>query len=58
MEEGVVICIGDCNLLMVYVYVVYNCVIENEVIIVNFVVLVGYIYIEFQVRISGVLGVY
>lgn len=43
---------------MVYVYVVYNCIVEDFVVIVNVVFLVGYVKIEFKVVIGGVLGIY
>jgi UDP-N-acetylglucosamine acyltransferase len=50
--------IGNRNLLMAYVHVAHNCVLEDGVIIANGVALAGHIYIESQARISGVLGVH
>lgn len=50
--------IGDRNMLMAYVHVGHNCVIENQVIIANAVALAGHVYIESRARLSGVLGVH
>ena len=50
--------IGNDNLLMAYVHVGHNCVIENEVIIANAVALSGHVTLESQARISGVLGIH
>jgi UDP-N-acetylglucosamine acyltransferase len=50
--------IGNNNMLMAYVHVGHNCVIENQVIISNAVALAGHVYIESKARISGVLGVH
>jgi UDP-N-acetylglucosamine acyltransferase len=50
--------IGDRNLIMAYVHVGHNCVIENNVIISNAVSLSGHVRIESKARISGVLGVH
>jgi UDP-N-acetylglucosamine acyltransferase len=50
--------IGNGNMLMAYVHVGHNCVIENQVIISNAVALAGHVYIESKARISGVLGVH
>jgi len=50
--------IGSDTLLMAYVHVGHNCVIEDQVIIANAVALAGHIYIESKARISGVLGIH
>jgi UDP-N-acetylglucosamine acyltransferase len=50
--------IGNDTLLMAYVHVGHNCVIEDQVIIANAVALAGHIYIEARARISGVLGIH
>lgn len=50
--------IGNNNLLMAYVHVAHNCVIEDQVIITNSVALAGHVHIESQARIGGVLGVH
>jgi UDP-N-acetylglucosamine acyltransferase len=50
--------IGSDSLLMAYVHVGHNCVIEDQVIIANAVALAGHIYIESKARISGVLGIH
>ena len=50
--------IGNNNLLMAYVHVAHDCVIEDEVIISNSVALAGHIHIESQAKISGVLGIH
>lgn len=50
--------IGDGNLLMAYVHVGHNCVIENSVIIANSTAIAGHVHIESQAGISGVLGIH
>lgn len=50
--------IGNQNLLMAYVHVAHNCVIEDQVVIANSVALAGHVYIESKARLSGVLGVH
>jgi UDP-N-acetylglucosamine acyltransferase len=50
--------IGDHNLLMAYVHVAHNCVIEDQVKIANATSLAGDVYIESGAVISGVLGVH
>ena len=50
--------IGCNNLLMAYVHVAHNCVIEDNVIIANNVALAGHIHIEAQATISGMLGIH
>jgi UDP-N-acetylglucosamine acyltransferase len=50
--------IGSDTLLMAYVHVGHNCIIEDQVIIANAVALAGHIHIESKARISGVLGIH
>jgi UDP-N-acetylglucosamine acyltransferase len=50
--------IGDNNLLMAYVHVAHNCVLENNIIIANAVALAGHVHIESKAVIGGVLGVH
>ena len=50
--------IGDRNLLMAYVHVAHNCIIEDGVIISNNVALAGHVHIESKAVIGGVLGVH
>lgn len=57
-NESKITYIGNHNLLMAYVHVAHDCVIEDEVIISNSVALAGHIHIESQAKISGVLGVH
>jgi UDP-N-acetylglucosamine acyltransferase len=57
-EESEVTQIGDGNLLMAYVHVAHNCLLENDVVIANNVALAGHVKIESKVTIGGVLGVH
>lgn len=50
--------IGDRNLLMAYVHVAHNCVIEDAVVIANAVALAGHVHIESKAVIGGVLGIH
>ncbi len=50
--------IGNGNLLMAYVHIGHNCVIENSVVIANSTAIAGHVYIESQAGISGVLGIH
>lgn len=50
--------IGNSNLLMAYVHVAHNCVIEDYVIIANAVALAGHVHIESRAVIGGVLGIH
>jgi UDP-N-acetylglucosamine acyltransferase len=50
--------IGNRNLLMAYVHVGHNCLIEDQVIISNGTALAGHVRIESRATISGVLGVH
>lgn len=57
-NAGEMTTIGNGNLLMAYVHVGHNCVIDNHVIIANSVALAGHVHIESRARLSGVLGVH
>lgn len=57
-DEGEVTRIGNDNLLMAYVHVAHNCVIEDGVIIANNVALAGHVQIESKAVIGGVLGIH
>ncbi len=50
--------IGDGNLLMAYVHVAHNCILEDGIIIANNVALAGHVHIESKAVIGGVLGVH
>lgn len=50
--------IGNGNLLMAYVHVAHNCIIEDHVVIPNSVALAGHVHIESRARLGGVLGVH
>jgi UDP-N-acetylglucosamine acyltransferase len=50
--------LGSGNLLMAYVHVAHNCVIEDQVIIANSVSLAGHVQIESRAVIGGVLGIH
>jgi UDP-N-acetylglucosamine acyltransferase len=50
--------VGDRNLLMAYVHVAHNCVIENSVVISNAVSLAGHIHIESRATIGGMVGIH
>ncbi|MBP0028331.1 acyl-ACP--UDP-N-acetylglucosamine O-acyltransferase [Roseofilum reptotaenium CS-1145] len=50
--------IGDRNLLMAYVHVAHNCLLENEVIVANCTAFAGHVHVESKARISGLLGVH
>jgi len=57
-KAGEVTLIGNENLLMAYVHVAHNCVIEDSVIIANAVALAGHVHIESKAVIGGVLGIH
>jgi UDP-N-acetylglucosamine acyltransferase len=56
--DGEFTVIGNNNLLMAYVHVAHNCIIEDDVKIANATSLAGDVYIESGAVISGVLGVH
>jgi UDP-N-acetylglucosamine acyltransferase len=56
--DGEATVIGNNNLLMAYVHVAHNCVLEDEVKVANATSLAGDVYIESGAVISGVLGIH
>lgn len=50
--------IGNANLLMAYVHVAHNCMIEDSVVIANAVALAGHVHIESRAVIGGAVGVH
>lgn len=50
--------IGDRNLLMAYVHIAHNCILEDRVAIANSVSLAGHVYVESRATIGGVLGIH
>ncbi|WP_071455749.1 acyl-ACP--UDP-N-acetylglucosamine O-acyltransferase [Gloeomargarita lithophora] len=50
--------LGNHNLLMAYVHVAHNCVLENAIVIANSVALAGHVHIESRATIGGMLGVH
>ena len=50
--------IGNNNLLMAYVHVAHNCVLEDHLVIANAVALAGHVHIESRAVIGGALGVH
>ncbi|MEO0405811.1 MAG: acyl-ACP--UDP-N-acetylglucosamine O-acyltransferase [Cyanobacteria bacterium P01_A01_bin.135] len=50
--------IGDRNLLMAYVHVAHNCVIENHTVIANAVSLAGHVHIESRAVLGGMTGIH
>ncbi len=56
--EGEATEVGDNNLLMAYVHLAHNCVVENNVVIANNVALAGHVTIESKAVIGGVLGIH
>ncbi len=50
--------IGNNNLLMAYVHVAHNCVIEDSVVIANSVAMAGHVHIESRAVIGGALGIH
>lgn len=50
--------IGHNNLLMAYVHVAHNCILENNIVIANNVALAGHVEIESKAVIGGMLGVH
>jgi UDP-N-acetylglucosamine acyltransferase len=50
--------IGNGNLLMAYVHVAHNCIIEDSVVVANGVALAGHVHIESQAVVGGLVGVH
>ena len=57
-HEGEATVIGNGNLLMAYVHVAHNCVIEDRVVIASAVVLGGHVHVESRATLGGSLGVH
>jgi UDP-N-acetylglucosamine acyltransferase len=57
-EAGEATIIGNSNLLMAYVHVAHNCVIEDHVVIANSVGLAGNVHVESKAVIGGLVGVH
>ncbi len=50
--------VGNNNLLMAYVHVAHNCVIEDSVVISNALAMAGHVHIESQAVIGGAVGIH
>jgi len=50
--------IGNSNLLMAYVHVAHNCMIEDSVVIANGLAMAGHVHIESQAVIGGGVGIH
>lgn len=57
-EEGEATLIGNNNLLMAYVHIAHNCVLEDGVVMANNVAVAGHVHIESKAVIGGVLGIH
>ncbi len=57
-REGESTIIGNESLLMAYAHIAHNCVIGNQVIITNSVMLAGHVYIESRARLGGGAGIH
>ncbi len=57
-REGEATAVGDGNLLMAYVHVAHNCIVEDKVIVANSVALAGHVHIESRATIGGDLGIH
>ncbi len=57
-QAGEATVIGDRNLLMAYVHVAHNCLIENHVVIANAVSLAGHVHIESRAVVGGMTGIH
>lgn len=56
--EGEETIIGNDNLLMAYVHVAHNCVLEDGIVIANSVSLAGHVHVESKAVIGGMLGIH
>lgn len=56
--EGEATVIGNGNLLMAYVHVAHNCVIEDSVVISNNLAMAGHVHIESKATIGGAVGIH
>lgn len=50
--------IGNGNLLLAYVHVGHDCIIEDQVVITNAVSIGGHVYVESRARIGGMVGIH
>lgn len=57
-QAGEATVIGDRNLLMAYVHVAHNCLLENHIVIANAVSLAGHVHIESKAVIGGMTGIH
>lgn len=57
-KEGERTTIGNSNLLMAYVHVAHNCIIQNRVVLANAATLAGHVLIEDQAIIGGLSGIH
>ncbi len=57
-QEGEATVVGDQNLLMAYVHIAHNCVIEDQAVITNSVNLAGHVTIESKARVGGMVGIH
>ena len=55
---GEVTRLGNNNLLMAYVHMAHNCIVQDQVIIANSVALAGHVQVESYARISGLVGIH
>lgn len=56
--EGDATIIGNHNLLLAYVHVAHDCVIEDQVVITNAASIAGHVCIESKARIGGMVGIH
>jgi UDP-N-acetylglucosamine acyltransferase len=56
--EGGATIIGNHNLLMAYVHIAHNCIIEDRVTMANYVGLAGHVHVESKAVIGGMLGIH
>jgi UDP-N-acetylglucosamine acyltransferase len=56
--DGEATIIGNGNLLMAYVHIAHNCILENNIKIANSSALAGDVYVESDAVISGLIGVH
>jgi len=50
--------VGDNNLLMAYVHLAHDCIIDNKIILANAVQLAGHVEVGFHATIGGITGVH
>lgn len=57
-RSGEATLVGNHNLLMAYVHIAHNCVIEDRVVVASSVVLAGHVHLESRATIGGALGIH